>query len=328
MTRACDAFLQACRLDVQVDKPGNVSVRRPGHRMVAQQFIDSAAAAAPALFAPGAGVGQRLLGAVSRTRMAVGCNTNLGILLLIAPLAAALDLLDASGAPHAAEQPHLPRQPVPPLASPLDSPSASRASFDVHAWRRALDTVLDTLSVQDARDAYEAIALAQPAGLGNVDAQSVHGVPTVTLREAMALAAGHDSIARQYAVGYRDLFDTGLSAWQAHGGNRQPENATLGVFMTFLGAWPDSHIVRKFGAALGQSVTNEAREHWSRSALTGLADTAASGASDVRGTLDAWDLDLKARGINPGTSADLTVATAFMALCLAGISARNWHDSC
>jgi triphosphoribosyl-dephospho-CoA synthase len=51
----------------------------------------------------------------------------------------------------------------------------------------------------------------------------------------------------------------------------------------------------------------------------------------------AWDRELKARGLNPGTSADLTVATLFVAGLLAATpagaerwsseSVGRWHGS-
>jgi triphosphoribosyl-dephospho-CoA synthase len=85
------AFLRACALDVATAKPGNVSLQSPGHGMHAAQFLASAQAAADPLLARGAPVGRRILDAVMRTRDAVGCNTNLGIVLLVAPLAAALE---------------------------------------------------------------------------------------------------------------------------------------------------------------------------------------------------------------------------------------------
>ena len=274
------AFLAACRLDVETPKPGNVSVQSAGHGMRAAQFITSAEAAATALLTRGAPVGLRVLDAVTRTHEAVGCNTNLGILLLAAPLAAALE--DA--------------------ARPL---SAGH-------WRAATERVLARLDVDDTRLAYRAITLANPAGLGEAPEQSVHTPPTVNLREAMTLAAGRDSIARQYAEGFRDIFETGLAALREVPAD-QPRIATLNIFLTFLGTWPDSHIVRKQGMAVAQSVTLAARErhaHWRRALAQQGPDAALE-------PLDAWDAELKAGAINPGTSADLTVATLFVANCLA-----------
>jgi triphosphoribosyl-dephospho-CoA synthase len=273
------AFLTACALDVATPKPGNVSVQSPGHGMSAAQFLASADAAADALLARGAPVGQRILDAVTRTRETVGCNTNLGIVLLVAPLAAALE--------------HTWR------------------ALSAQSWREAASRVLASLDVADARLAYRAIALANPGGLGDAPEQSVHAAPTVGLRDAMQLASERDSIARQYANGFHDIFETGLAAF-SEARPDAPEVAMLNVFLAFLGGWPDSHIVRKHGMVLAQSVTLAAREQraqWRKTPLQSQRVPASA-------RLDAWDAELKARAINPGTSADLAVATLFVAGCL------------
>jgi triphosphoribosyl-dephospho-CoA synthase len=286
LAKAIAAFLRACRLDVETAKPGNVSVSYPGHGMTASQFIASADAAANALFAPGAPVGTRILDAVSRTRETAGCNTNLGIVLLVAPLAAALEI--------------------------------PGADICVTAWRTATEQVLATLDLDDTRAAYRAIALANPGGLGDAPEQSVHDLPSVDLRIAMTLAAGRDSIARQYANGFRDVFETGLETVRRaqRSGHSQPATAiTLDVFLAFLSGWPDSHIVRKHGLPVAQSVTREARKR--QDAIHRAL--ARGGVANELLALGQWDAELKAQGINPGTSADLTVATLFIAGVADGI---------
>jgi triphosphoribosyl-dephospho-CoA synthase len=309
--RARSAFLDACRLDVETAKPGNVSIASAGHGMNAAQFIASAQAAVDALIAPGVPVGERILAAVSRTRQVAGCNTNLGIVLLVAPLAAALDRIAL--APH-----------VDPAAavSPL-------------AWRAATQQLLASLTVDDARAAYRAIALANPGGLGDAPEQSVHDEPTIDLTRAMALAAERDSIARQYANGFADVFSTGLAA-VGEAPAQAASLATLNAFLAFLAGWPDSHIVRKHGLALAQSVTLAALEHHTR-----LRHALTQRCAPQTASLDAWDTQLKARAVNPGTSADLTVATLFVA-ALCGLPAlapaasaaartdarRDWHGTC
>jgi len=309
--RARAAFLGACRLDVETAKPGNVSAASPGHRMVAAQFVASADAAVDALIAPRVPVGERIFEAVSRTRQVAGCNTNLGIVLLVAPLAAALDPL--------AETPGFD------AAAPL-SPIA---------WRAATERVLADLDLDDARATYRAIALANPGGLGDAPEQSVRDEPTVDLRAAMTLAADRDSIARQYANGFADVFATGLGAVR-EAPAQQPRLATLNAYLAFLAGWPDSHIVRKHGLALAQSVTLAALEHHTR-LRHAFAQHRAPGTTQ----LDAWDAQLKARAVNPGTSADLTVATLFVAALCAlpalapppsphgqGDPRRDWHGTC
>jgi triphosphoribosyl-dephospho-CoA synthase len=273
------AFLWACALDVQARKPGNVSLASAGHGMQAGLFIASAEAAAGPLCAAGRSVGERIEGAMRATLAVAHCNTNLGILLLCAPLALVCEAWTrAQGLP---------------------------------ALRLQLDSVLHQLSVADARAAYRAIAAAQPGGLGDAAQQDVRAEPTVGLREAMALAAERDRIAWQYAHAHVDLFDPLLPVFEA----ALPAGPTVAMqhaFLAGLATWPDSHIVRKHGMASAHSVMAEARP-WHERARAGQpleADPAFA----------AWDASLKARAINPGTSADLSVATALLAALAHGLA--------
>jgi triphosphoribosyl-dephospho-CoA synthase len=81
--------------------------------------------------------------------------------------------------------------------------------------------------------------------------------------------------------------------------------ATLVTFLGFLTAFPDSHIVRKRGLAVAERIQRQA------SALQ-IQARAARSLDEILPTLLSWDAELKQSGINPGTSADLTVATVFV----------------
>jgi triphosphoribosyl-dephospho-CoA synthase len=263
-----EAFIAACRDELEAPKPGNVHVYASGHRMTAAQFVDSAAAAADPLCAPGTRVGARIRGAVEATLQAVGANTNLGIVLLCAPLAAAAE-----------------REPL--------------------KLRDALVAVLDGLDIQDAEDAFAAIVQASPAGLGHVEKHDVFAAAQVTLKQAMAEAADRDRIARQYTTAFADVFDLGMRLHAAATTRwSDPKFAALAAYLGFLSRFPDSHVVRKHGAEVAAGVCRTARKVdtllWSAEEPAGLF-----------GELLAWDAALKARGINPGTAADLTVATLF-----------------
>ena len=275
------AFSWACALDVQARKPGNVSVASAGHGMQASLFIASAEAAADPLFSPGLAVGERVERAVRATLAVAHCNTNLGIVLLCAPLAIACETWQQSdGLP---------------------------------ALRQRLEAVLQGLDVADARAAYRAIAAAQPGGLGVAPQQDVAELPTLGLREAMALAAERDRIAWQYGHAHADLFELGLPAFalQMQLTPAEPTRAMQRTFVEFLAAWADSHIVRKHGAATAHSVMAEALP-WRQRARSGAS-------LDADPAFAAWDESLKARRINPGTSADLSVATAVLAALQHGI---------
>src|SRR4051812_33449536 len=262
------AFIAACRDELDAPKPGNVHVFADGHRMSVGDFMRSAEAAAEPLTVRGARVGRRILGAVEATRVAVGTNTNLGIILLCAPLAAA----------------------------------AEAATTDL---RVALADVLEGLDIEDASLAFRAIVLASPGGLGQADRHDVHAPATVTLRQAMAEAAGRDRIAHQFSTDFEDIFDRGLA--QYHAALRRgldPKWATLSVYLEFLGAFSDTHIVRKYGAAIAADVRRTAMDFL-------LCLQSPEDPADLLPDLLAWDGELKAHGLNPGTTADLTVATLF-----------------
>jgi triphosphoribosyl-dephospho-CoA synthase len=265
---AADAFIAACRDELAAPKPGNVHAYAPGHRMTVAQFVASSAAAAGPLCAPAARVGARIRGAVAASIQAAGANTNLGIVLLCAPLAAAAEL-------------------------------------ERRELRAALVRVLDGLDIGDADDAFAAIVQAAPAGLGRAERHDVFAPAQVTLKQAMAAAADRDRIARQYATAFADVFDLGM-ALHAAAMTRwsDPKWATLAVYLGFLSEFADSHIVRKHGAETAAEVCRTAMKF---NALLWSAQQPA----DRLGDFLALDTALKTRGINPGTSADLTVATLF-----------------
>src|SRR5262249_8747592 len=161
---------------------------------------------------------------------------------------------------------------------------------------------LANLDVDDARAAYRAIALANPGGLGAASQQDVRGPPTIDLRAAMQLAADRDRVARQYDSTFADVFGAGLDDFKRFAD--AAATAMLASYPGFLASGLDSHIVRKHGEALAHSVTEEARAC--------IAGWHASRTPPSPDALAAWDERLKGAGLNPGTSADLAVASAFV----------------
>ena len=262
------AFRWACLTELDAPKPGNVHAFADGHRMTVDEFVRSADAAAAPLSAQGARVGLRIHRAVMATFAAVGTNTNLGIILLCAPLAAA-------------------------------------AERDATNLRNALHQVLQDLNVDDADLAFGSIVRAAPAGLGHSAQHDVFNPATVSLLQAMSEAANRDMVARQYATDFADIFDRGLPLFESVSRRRgEAKWATLATFLGFLSAFPDSHIARKFGAETARCVQGTAL-NFARMLQ------AAEQADQILPALLTWDSALKAKAVNPGTSADLTVATLF-----------------
>ncbi|MDO9051502.1 MAG: triphosphoribosyl-dephospho-CoA synthase [Methylotenera sp.] len=265
------AYKTACMAELQALKPGNVHVFADGHGMTIHDFIKSADVSAEVIAQPDLTVGERVLYAVEVTQQAVGQNTNLGVLLLCAPLIhAALNINN--------EQ----------------------------TLQQSLVYTLNQLTVDDAKLVAKAILLASPAGLGGSALHDVHDVPNVTLVEMMHWAQDKDRIAWQYANTYHDVAVFGITRYaEAMVKWQNPAWAVAALYLGLLTRHPDTHIQRKYGEALAVKVMQEAHEveadYW-----------ATDNPKLVQKRLLAWDASLKLRGFNPGTSADLTVATLLL----------------
>ena len=214
--------VQACLMEATARKPGNV---HPGARfndLYYDDFVQSAKSAAPHLARAGVhGVGRAVRDAVHATRERVNTNTNLGIALLIAPLAAV----------------------------PLDQP-----------LQAGIAGVLQTLTPLDAEYVYEAIRLARPAGLGSVPDGDVAAAAPPDLLWSMQHAADRDWIARQYTTAFRDLLDTAvpiLAEWRPDAGW---EVRVIHLHLELMACWPDTLIARKCGGEVATESARRARE--------------------------------------------------------------------
>ncbi len=260
----------ACILECSAPKAGNVHQGRDFADATFADFVASAEAIVPAMSAARAnGVGWAVLESVKSTRAAVGKNTNLGIILLLAPLAA-----------------------VDPLR------------LDIQ--HGVLD-VLDRLSIEDCKLAYEAIRLANPGGLGSSAKQDVQNVPDVNLLEAMKLASERDLVAYEYANGYRNVFGLAcpgiMSRLERFG---SIELAIVGAHLELMARLPDSLIARKRGVAEAQSASLKAE----RVLELGWPN------SNANEAFEAFDLWLRSEGSsrNPGATADLIASALYVLL--------------
>jgi triphosphoribosyl-dephospho-CoA synthase len=218
-----EAIRQACVLEASAAKPGNVHPRASFPDLTFEDFVRSAEAASPVLArAAELGVGRAVFQAVEATRAVVASNTNLGIVLLIAPLAAV----------------------------PLDQP-----------LRDGIGDVLNRLTREDAAWVYRAIRLAQPGGLGKADDQDVANEPTGTLREVMALAAHRDGVAAQYANGFAWVLNEGLPFLASVGSKFEHywEAAIIELHLRLLAEHPDTLIARKCGESIATDASRRAR---------------------------------------------------------------------
>ena len=265
----------ACEWEVRARKVGNVFPARPFADTTANDFLTSAKVAGDAFEAVLRGdtptVGELVLAAVRATRRVVTSNTNLGMLLLLAPLALA-------------------------------------------AEPRYVAKVLFGLTIDDAAKVYEAIRLASPGGLGRADEQDVSATPTVTLREAMLLAANRDAIARQYQIGFLDVLEVGVPSLLA--GRDKLGCVEAGIIhcqLELLARYPDTLIARKLGNNASADVLKRA-----------VAVRDAGGLATTNGRESGRELDwyLRSNGnrLNPGATADLVAACIYCALAYDALS--------
>lgn len=260
----------ACVFEVCAPKPGNVHRGADFADTRFEDFLLSAAAIGPAFAAAGRlGVGEIVWQAILDTHRLVDSNTNLGLVLLLAPLA-----------------------------------QACLAPGDI---RGNLGKVLAELSVEDARLVYRAIRAAQPGGLGrSAEGDVQEEAPTITLREAMALARGRDAIAREYVTGFAITFEIGLPAlWETSKAASRPDEAIIQTFLTIVARVPDTLIARKRGEAASVQVSRQA---------AGVLAHGGVFTADGRRALAEFDRALRdeRHTLNPGTTADLVAAATFL----------------
>jgi triphosphoribosyl-dephospho-CoA synthase len=255
----------ACRLEATAPKPGNV---HPGAAFPDLSHAELVAAgraiAEPLDRAATRPIGVTILEAVTRSRQVTRSNANLGIVLAIAPLAAVPDRV------------------------PL---------------HRGVADVLARTNPDDARDAWRAIAIASPGGLGRASRHDLAGPPPENLLEAMRAAADRDGIAHLWATGFRDLFERVVPDLETQIGRHGIDEGIVRAHVRLLADRPDTLIARRHGETIAREV--------SESAATVVAGDAAAWHASVA-AFDAWLRRPPRR--NPGTTADFLAAALFILL--------------
>ena len=171
--------------------------------------------------------------------------------------------------------------------------------------RQSIQDEIEGLDIDDAQLILDAIQLADPSGLGTSEVHDVFEPASAPVRVIMSHAKDKDLIARQYACGYTDIFGKGFDTIDRllELGLNESEVVTA-VFLFFLGEHPDTHIVRQHGSVVAAEIQREAV----------ILFQEFQDSIQERAMLDQllrFDSEWKSREINPGTSADLTVATLF-----------------
>lgn len=274
------AVQSACVMEVLAPKPGNVSPGKSANfaDLTVDHFLLSARAIRLVFeSSEGRPLGALIREAVRATRAVVSTNTNLGQILLMAPLAKTFERI-------------------------------GNVSAD------AVRETLDATTVADAVDCYEAIRQAQPGGLGEKGEQDIDSIPSLPLRQVMAMAADYDDVAAQYAHAFADVFEM---------------KDRLVEEIAACGDWPDAIVrvhVRRL--TLGDTLVRRKCGEVVDAELRRLASETTSLIPDskrFRAALAEFDEWLRADGHrrNPGTTADLVTAALFAGLLEGSISSPD-----
>ena len=262
-----NAYLFACRKDIELIKPGNVNIKSPHSDTNAEDYLESSLLSSKELFKPDYSLGERILNSIKITRSKIKTNTNLGIILLCAPII------------HAC------------------------IYFNNLTMREGIKKTLSSSTVKDTQDLCMAINISAPGGLGTREIYDTASKPTVNILEIMNHSASYDRISYQYSHDYSDIFDFIIPRLVFLNKKHNSLDISLSLmFMEILAKIPDSHISRKFDDKIAKKTSNNASD------LLKILDREYS-PDYLADRLNNLDYEYKKKGINPGTTADLLVAS-------------------
>ncbi len=216
-----------------------------------------------------------------------GGNTLLGSVILLVPMATAAGLT-------LEENPH----------------------FSNSNFRTGLKSIVKSTTAEDAVNVYDAIALAQPGGLGKApqldvtDAKSKKQIleQGVNLFEVFKISSAWDSISAEWVTNYHITFDIGYPFFKRQLKETRNNNvATVHTYLKILSEIPDTLIKRKAGADKAKWVSVQAEQILDAGGLT----TKEGKSSLLKLDRKLHDRDHK---LNPGTTADITSAILAVAI--------------
>ena len=219
------AYLFSCHKDIELIKPGNVNIISPHKDTNARDYIESSVLSSKILFQEKITIGERILESVKITRKKIKTNTNLGIILLCAPIIHAI------------------------------------IKFKDLELRDGIKMTLSSSTPKDTLDICSAINISSPGGLGKRDVYDTNSLPDVSVKEIMDYSAKYDRISYQYSNNYIDIFDFIIPRLifliKKHG---SLDISLSLMFIEILAKIPDSHITRKLGDKISKKTSNHAND--------------------------------------------------------------------
>jgi len=282
-------------------KPGNVHRTSDLKESTFEHFIASSIAIGPVVldvakkgFRAGKGevktadigVGGTIKSAIENTmKWQRDGNTNLGLVLLLTPLAAAAGIT-----------------------------LAKEGKIEMKKLRANLSSVLKSTTPEDALNVYDAILIANPGGLGGMDELDVKNKASkkkikeerISLYEIMNLSSEWDNISREWVTDMQITFEFGYPlVKKLYGRTKNMNTTTVQSFLELLSKYPDTFVQRIHGKKIAERVSEKARAIIKEGGML----TSKGGA-----LITKFDEELREKGINPGTTADLTASSLMLAI--------------
>lgn len=262
-------------------KPGNVHRIRDYDDMEFEDFIisgivigDVIREACTNVNVENPQLGKFILQAVDETDRWIKNNTNLGIVMMIVPIAVS---------------------------------AAISESFD--DIRDNIKILMKNTSVEDACDLYDAINIADAGGMGDQDEYDVSNDNAKqelkdnnqTMYDVLKISAPWDMLAREMTDDMPAVFEIGYPTYHSLKEEKSKNDACILTFLTILSHVPDTLISRKYGEEEALKISLMTRD------LLKLKDS-----SDFMDKVSEFDEYLFKNNYNPGTTADLTAASIFV----------------
>ena len=262
-------------------KPGNVHRTRDYDDMVFEDFIisgivigDTIREACSDVDVENPKLGKYILQAVRETDRWIKNNTNLGIVMMITPIAVAASISN---------------------------------SFD--EIRDNVKLLMKNTSVDDACDLYDAINIADAGGMGEEEEYDVASDSAkqdlrddgLTMYDVLKISATKDMLGREMTSGMPFIFEKGYPTYHKLVQEKTQNEACVLTFLEILSQVPDTLISRKYDGDEALKVSMMTRD------LLKMRDS-----SDFEKQISDFDDYLYKNKYNPGTTADLTAASIFV----------------
>ncbi len=219
-----------------------------------------------------------------------------------------------------------------PLSASAGYTFAQREEIEAVSLRENVSRIMEATTTVDAIDVYEAIKNVNPGGLGqlkSVDAPDLteKGVEKKildtgqTLFDMMKVSSQWDTISKEWVTGMEISFKIGYSAIKRiYNETGKINTTTVNTFLTLLSQFPDTFIARKVGVNVTQDIPRAVAIGLKKAEEISKKATAIirmGGLKTAKGkkALVTFDRELRLdHKLNPGTTADLTAASLFIAI--------------